>query len=80
MQNIHAGFACENTAILEIPPAYGPLHSEIIDDSFFMRDGVVFPPDKPGLGIKLTDETKSRFPFVPGTGEFNGVPGKPLVT
>lgn len=80
LQNIHCGFACENTAILEIPPAYGPLHSEIIADSFHMRDGVVHPPDKPGLGIQLTEETRNRFPFVPGSGEFNSVPGKPLVT
>jgi galactonate dehydratase len=80
MQNIHCGFACANTTILEIPPAFGPLHSAIIDDSFQMKDGFVLTPDKPGLGIKLTDETKNRFPFVPGSGEFNSVPGKILNT
>jgi hypothetical protein len=36
------------------------------------------PPTGPGLGIKLTDEIKNRFPFVPGSGEFNSVPGKRL--
>jgi galactonate dehydratase len=80
MQNIHCGFACANTTILEIPPAFGPLHSEIIDDSFQMKDGFVLPPDKAGLGIKLTDETKNRFLFVPGSGEFNSVSGKVLNT
>ncbi|MEO6909276.1 MAG: mandelate racemase/muconate lactonizing enzyme family protein, partial [Abditibacteriaceae bacterium] len=79
MQNIHCGFACSNTAILEIPPAYGPLHSEIIGESFQMKEGRVLPPNKPGLGIQLTDETKNRFPFVRGSGEFNSVPGKVLV-
>jgi L-alanine-DL-glutamate epimerase-like enolase superfamily enzyme len=78
MQNIHCGFAAANTAILEIAPAFGPLHSEIIGDSFIMRDGQVFPPEQPGLGIQLTDQTKERFPFVPGSGEFNSVPGKIL--
>ncbi len=78
MQNIHCGFAAANTAILEIAPAFGPLHSEIIGDSFIMRDGQVFPPQQPGLGIQLTDKTKERFPFVPGSGEFNSVPGKIL--
>ena len=78
MQNIHCGFAAANTAILEIPPAYGPLHSEIIGDSFVMRDGKVFPPEQTGLGIQLTEKTKNRFPFVPGSGEFNSVPGKIL--
>jgi hypothetical protein len=26
----------------------------------------------------LSDETKSRYPFIPGSGEFNDVPGKNL--
>lgn len=78
MQNLHCGFACGNTAILEIAPAYGPLHSEIIRDSFQMRDGMVLPPEQPGLGITLTDEIKNKYPFVPGSGEFNSVPGKVL--
>lgn len=78
MQNIHCGFACANTLILEVAPAYGPLHSEVIDDSFVMRDGQVLPPDRPGLGIRLTDATIRRFPFEPGSGEFNSVPGKVL--
>ncbi|HHW31584.1 MAG TPA: mandelate racemase/muconate lactonizing enzyme family protein [Clostridiaceae bacterium] len=78
MQNIHCGFACANTAILEIAPAYGPLHSEIIGDSFIMKDGMVLPPEKPGLGITLTDEIKNKYPFIPGSGEFNSVPGKIL--
>lgn len=78
MQNLHCAFACGNTVICEIPPAYGPLHSEIAGDSFMMEDGMALPPEKPGLGIELTDETKNRFPFVPGSGEFNSVPGKVL--
>ncbi len=78
MQNIHAAFACANTTIVEVPPDYGPLHSEVIGDALLMKDGYVFPPEKPGLGIELKRETKERFPFIPGTGEFNDVPGKNL--
>ncbi len=78
MQNLHCGFAAENTVILEIPPAYGPLHSEIVGNSFVLHDGHVLPPTKPGLGIELTEATKRRFPFVPGSGEYNSVPGKIL--
>jgi L-alanine-DL-glutamate epimerase-like enolase superfamily enzyme len=78
MQNIHAGFASSNTMILEIAPAYGPLHSEVIGDSFIMKDGKVLPPENPGLGITLTEATKEKFPFVRGSGEFNNVPGKIL--
>ena len=78
MQNLHFGFAAPNTIVLEIAPNYGPLHSEVIRDSFRMKDGMVLPPEAPGLGIVLTDAIKERFPFVPGSGEFNSVPGKIL--
>jgi L-alanine-DL-glutamate epimerase-like enolase superfamily enzyme len=80
MQNLHAGFAAPNTLILEIPPAAGPLHTELWGDSLVMRDGYVLPPEAPGLGVCLTDALKARYPFVPGTGEFNSVPGKLLTT
>lgn len=76
MQNLHAGFAAANTVMLEVPPDYGPLHSEVIDGGIVIRDGFLQPPDRPGLGIVLTDDTRRRFPFIPGTGEFNSVPGK----
>lgn len=80
MQNIHGGFACPNTVMLEVAPAYGPLHSELIGDSLQIKNGYVLPPEKPGLGIELTEETIQKFPFIPGTGEFNSVPGKILTT
>jgi L-alanine-DL-glutamate epimerase-like enolase superfamily enzyme len=79
MQNVHAAFASANTLILEVPPAMGPLHSMIIDDDFRMENGQVVLPERPGLGITLTDEVKQRFPFVKGSGEFNDVPGKKLL-
>ena len=80
MQNIHCGFACPNTTMLEIAPAYGPLHSEVIGDSLQIRNGYVLPPETSGLGIELTENTIRKFPFIPGTGEFNSVPGKILTT
>ncbi|MCX6620862.1 MAG: mandelate racemase/muconate lactonizing enzyme family protein [Acidobacteria bacterium] len=78
MQNVHCGFAASNTKILEIAPDCAGLHTDIINGSFVMKNGYVLPPDRPGLGIILTDEIKNRYPFVPGSGEFNSVPGKVL--
>jgi len=75
MQNVHCGFAAPNTRILEIAPAYGGLHRDIINGSLTIKDGYVLPPDRPGLGVVLTDEIKRRYPSVPGSGEFNSVPG-----
>jgi L-alanine-DL-glutamate epimerase-like enolase superfamily enzyme len=50
----------------------------VIDGGFIMKDGYALPPDRPGLGIVLTDEIRRRYPFKPGSGEFNSVPGKIL--
>jgi galactonate dehydratase len=80
MQNVHAGFAAGNTAILEVPPDYGGLHADVIDGGLVIRDGYALPPDRPGLGVVLNDEIKRRYPFQPGSGEFNSVPGKVLST
>lgn len=76
LQNIHLAFACPNTLIVEVPPAFGPLHREVMGEAFRFEKGRVLPPQLPGLGIHLTDSIKERFPFVPGSGEFNSVPGK----
>lgn len=78
MQNIHCAFACANTIILEIPPAYAGLHSELIGDNLTIKDGCVLLPQAPGLGITLTEDSIARYPFQPGSGEFNDVPGKIL--
>ena len=75
MENIHAAFASPNVAILEIPPLAGPLHTEIYGDGYRFEDGYILPPQAPGLGVRLTDEVKARFPFVPNSGEWNVVPG-----
>lgn len=80
MQNIHAGFAAANTCILEVAPDFAGLHSEVIDGGLKIEEGCVLPPNRPGLGIVLTDETRRRYPFIPGSGEFNSVAGKLLTT
>ncbi len=78
MQNVHAGFAAPNTCMLEIPPDAAGLHTGLIDGGLVIKDGHVLPPDRPGFGLTLDDAIKRRYPFVPGSGEFNSVPGKIL--
>jgi galactonate dehydratase len=63
-----------------MPPDYAGLHSDVIDGGLKLKDGYISPPDRPGLGIVLTDAIKHRYPFQPGSGEFNSVPGKLLTT
>lgn len=76
LQNVHAAFASPNTAIVELPPAAGPLHTELWGDALELAGGRVRRPDQPGLGVRLTDDLKQRFPFRPGMEEFSSVPGK----
>ena len=76
MENIHAAFASPRVTWLEIPPLPGPLHTEIYADGFRFQDGYILPPQAPGLGVRLTTETKNRYPYVPGSGEWVNVPGK----
>ena len=80
MQNLHAAFATTATVIIEALPDPGPLHTAIWGDNLVMQDGFVLPPQAPGLGVGLSDDTKNQFPFVPGVEEFSSVPGKILAS
>jgi L-alanine-DL-glutamate epimerase-like enolase superfamily enzyme len=76
MQNVHAAFACDNVVTVEIPPAAGPLHTELWGGSLRLENGRVLRPDAPGLGVELTGATRGAYPFRPGAEEFSSVPGK----
>jgi|ETNmetMinimDraft_26_1059896.scaffolds.fasta_scaffold24845_2 L-alanine-DL-glutamate epimerase-like enolase superfamily enzyme len=76
MENIHAAFATPNIAILEIPPLAGGMHTDIYADGYRFKDSYILPPEGPGLGVRLTDAIKAKYPFVRGSGEWNAVPGK----
>jgi len=77
MENIHAAFAVPNVAILELPPLAGGLHTDVYAAGYRFKDGYILPPQAPGLGVCLDDDIKNRYPFVPGSGEWNLVPGMP---
>ncbi|MDQ6895276.1 MAG: mandelate racemase/muconate lactonizing enzyme family protein [Actinomycetota bacterium] len=76
MQNVHAAFGCGNVVTVEVPPAAGPLHTQLWRDSLRLEGGRVLRPDAPGLGVDLTEATRAAYPFRPGAEEFSSVPGK----
>ena len=80
LQNLHAAFASPATVIVEAIPDPGELHTLLWGDNLVIEDGYVLAPQAPGLGVLLSDETKNRFPFVPGVEEFSSVPGKTLTS
>lgn len=87
--NMHAAFACRNARIVECA-AYSPsepeknthivapLMTELWVERPVIRDGRFFLPDTPGLGVHLPDGFVEKYPFQPGSGEFNSVEGKVL--
>jgi L-alanine-DL-glutamate epimerase-like enolase superfamily enzyme len=77
MQNIHAAFACPNVCIVEVPPVPGGLLTDVYGDGYHFHDGYLLPPDAPGLGVKLNEGIKHKYRFIPGSGEWNMVPGMP---
>lgn len=89
--NLHAAFACRNTRILEMA-AYNPsrpklnthLEAPLLTDLWVeppvLEQGRVRLSDAPGLGVRLPPDFIEKYPYQPGTGEFNSVHGKILAT
>jgi galactonate dehydratase len=89
--NLHAAFACRNTRILEMHPInlgrpelnshiVAPAHTDLWVVPPELKDGQLRLADTPGLGVVLPADFINRYPFQPGTGEFNSVAGKVLQT
>tara|TARA_B100001250_G_scaffold154086_2_gene132446 strand:+ start:71 stop:1330 length:1260 start_codon:yes stop_codon:yes gene_type:complete len=64
--NIHlvAGVSCGH--MCELNQTYNPLKWEIFKDPYFIEDGILTIPDRPGFGVDLIEDIEERFPFVPG--------------
>ena len=80
MQNLHFGFAAPNTVVLrDRAELRAAAHRGRSATRSGCRTAWSCRPRGRASGIVLTEEIKARFPFVPGSGEFNSVPGKILV-
>lgn len=64
--SIHVAMSAPNCHIFEVSQATNPLIYEMFEESFDIRDGYVYAPERPGLGFTLRDDLEQRFPFVPG--------------
>ena len=62
MANYHAAFA--GGGILgEWPMPAFPLRDELLVEPLRMRNGRLFPPETPGLGVALRPKIEERYPF-----------------
>jgi L-alanine-DL-glutamate epimerase-like enolase superfamily enzyme len=88
--NLHAAFASRNTATCEMAaynPARPELNTHIVAPMLtelwieppVIENGRIRLADTPGLGVRLPDGFLERYPFEPGSGEFNSVEGKILL-
>jgi L-alanine-DL-glutamate epimerase-like enolase superfamily enzyme len=61
--NYHLAFTTPNTAILEYPTWGYPLRDELFTQPLDIREGYLYPPQAPGLGVELTKEVREKYAF-----------------
>ncbi len=70
--NYQLGFTVPNCFLLERPFMSNPLETELLMEPFVIEDGYVHPPTAPGLGVRLTDELRTKYAYVPGSSSMFG--------
>ena len=53
--------AFPDTQLLEFDPTGTAIYEELFIDPLVVEDGFVHVPDRPGLGVRLTDEIMNRW-------------------
>lgn len=64
MANYHAAFA-RGGKLVEYPMLSFPLGDELLRDCLVLEDGHLLCPQRPGLGIEITESTEQRYPYDP---------------
>lgn len=64
LANYHVA-AAVGAELVELPIKPNPLREALAGDRLAVRAGCVTLTDTPGLGVELTEETESRYPFQP---------------
>ena len=58
---LHLMAALPDTQLLEFDPTGTAIYEELFIDPLVVEDGFVHVPDRPGLGVRLTDEIMNRW-------------------
>jgi D-galactarolactone cycloisomerase len=64
--SVHLSAALKDCIMMELDYTYNPLRQELLREPLELNNGYLVPPDKPGLGIELNQETLRRFIFAGG--------------
>ncbi len=62
-QNIHAACSCEGVTVMEWPMSHHPLAELPLRNMWDFRDGMLHPPEAPGLGVSIDDQLLSAYPL-----------------
>lgn len=66
MANAHFVAALPHPLMCELCMIQGLLQWAIVKDRPTISDGVLYLPDKPGLGVELAEDLEATFPYIPG--------------
>jgi D-galactarolactone cycloisomerase len=61
--SVHLAVALQDCIVMELDYTYNPLRDELLRDPFKVQSGFLVPPEKPGLGVELNEETLKWFAF-----------------
>ncbi len=67
MGNYHAAFATPNCLWLELSNVPNPLRDEVLIEPLEIRNGRVYLPRTPGLGVRLPEDLEEKYPYRPGS-------------
>src|SRR5204863_3150634 len=64
--SLHLSAAVKNAIVMELDTTYNPLRSEILSAPLEAKNGMMAPPNGPGLGIELDPLALERYAFSGG--------------
>jgi galactonate dehydratase len=60
---VQFGFATPNYLIQEAIRSDVPWRNEVVSEPLIVKDGFIYPSDKPGLGIEVDEQAAAQHPF-----------------
>ena len=64
--SIHVAMSSVNCHILEVSQGHMPMMNELFEESYDIRDGTVYAPQRPGLGFTLRKDVLEQFRYLEG--------------
>ena len=61
--SVHLSAALRDCIVMELDYTYNPLREELLREPFKVQEGYLIPPEKPGLGIELSQDALQKFAF-----------------